>query len=307
MKKILLLSSLVFLTASGCSTLFHRDNEEAPPQAATQQGQETDTTKSPATPATVAQVQRVEAQNNSLKNGLSELNAKIDALQSQIGELHQRLEVTRTQVDNLTSNQRAKPSGIAQHPTEGAVALPPAGDHAAEGSFSTDDPVQKYRQAMVFFQAQNYANAILAFSKFTDHYPDHALAGSAQYYLGECYFKQGDYKLAAKEFERVITSYDRSPHIAETLRDLAKSEDQTGQRESAERHRQLLNSLFPNSPAAIQDEGGAQAATEVPAEKTAANTPIPSVGAKMPAKEADPSALDSPPAAQAPATETAPQ
>jgi tetratricopeptide (TPR) repeat protein len=103
---------------------------------------------------------------------------------------------------------------------------------------------------MILFQSHNYPDASLGFSAFVDQYPDHALAGSAQFYLGECYFKQKEYKLAARELGRVITTYDRSPHIAETLRDLSISEEKTGMPEEAARHRQLLTSLFPHSPAA---------------------------------------------------------
>jgi tetratricopeptide (TPR) repeat protein len=153
-------------------------------------------------------------------------------------------------MDNVVENQRAKPGPVKTLPTEGATHLPPAGEDDAEAAFTSNEPVRKYRQAMILFQSHNYPDASLGFSAFVDQYPDHALAGSAQYFLGESYFKQKEYKLAARELGRVITTYDRSTHIAETLRDLSISEAKIGMPEEAARHRQLLTSLFPHSPAA---------------------------------------------------------
>jgi TolA-binding protein len=73
----------------------------------------------------------------------------------------------------------------------------------------------------------------------------------AQYYIGESYFLQKKYLLAVEEFKQVLTSYDRSPYIAQTLNKLAEVEDQLNQREDAAKHRQLLTSLFPHAPVTI--------------------------------------------------------
>jgi hypothetical protein len=67
----------------------------------------------------------------------------------------------------------------------------------------------------------------------------------------------------------VLTSYDRSPHISDTLRDLAATEDALGLREQAARHRQLLSSLFAQSPAATQ----LVASTGATAQREGAATP----------------------------------
>jgi tol-pal system protein YbgF len=146
---------------------------------------------------------------------------------------------------------------------------------------------------MILFQSRNYPDATLEFSAFVDQYPDHPLAGSAQYYLGESYFKQKEYKLAARELGRVITTYDRSPHIADTLRDLAISEDKIGQTEEAARHRQLLTSLFPHSPAAHSGTAADEAPeTESPA---TAHSPTHSSESGTTSQATKSSQLDAPP------------
>lgn len=90
----------------------------------------------------------------------------------------------------------------------------------------------------------------MAFSEFLEKAPDHPLAGSAQFYVGESYFKQKEYKLALQEYQRVLTSYDRSPVVADTLARMITTEEILKKQPEAEKHQHLLTSLFPNSPAA---------------------------------------------------------
>jgi TolA-binding protein len=222
------------LLCTSCSS-FTRRNQEAQ-----QAPEETDAQK----------IERLQVQNKELSGALTALNAKLDTMASKLASVNDKLEASSRRMDNVIDNQRAKPGPVKTLPTEGAAHLPPAGDDDAEAAFTANEPVRKYRQAMILFQSHNYPDASLGFSAFVDQYPDHALAGSAQFFLGESYFKQKEYKLAARELGRVITTYDRSPHIAETLRDLSISEAKTGMPEEAARHRQLLTSLFPHSPAA---------------------------------------------------------
>jgi hypothetical protein len=87
--------------------------------------------------------------------------------------------------------------------------------------------------------------------------------------VGSSYYQQREYKLAAQEYQKVLTTYDRSGHVADTLRDLAETEDHLKLKELSVRHRQLLSSLFPQSPAAglIDQNTEANASSEVPAEE----------------------------------------
>jgi tol-pal system protein YbgF len=105
---------------------------------------------------------------------------------------------------------------------------------------------------MVLFSSGSYSDAILAFSKFIEVYPDHPLAGNAQYYVGESYFKQKEYRLAIEEFDRVLTSYDRSSHVASTLLRMSQAEEELKKPEDAKKHKMALVSLFPQSTEAAQ-------------------------------------------------------
>jgi tol-pal system protein YbgF len=139
-----------------------------------------------------------------------------------------------------------------------------------EAGFVNDDSVQTYRKAMVYYQAKRYSDAAMVFSTFVEKYPDHPLAGSAQYFVGDSYFKQGEYKLALVEFKKVLTSYDRSAQVAQTLRQMAEAEDALKKPEEAARHRQLLMSLFPQSPATVFQQSRNETGQPAPAGATPA-------------------------------------
>ena len=57
-------------------------------------------------------------------------------------------------------------------------------------------------------------------------------------------------KGGVEEYRRVLASYGRSSHVAETLKRIAEVEELLDQAQEAEKHRHMLLSLFPQSPAA---------------------------------------------------------
>jgi tol-pal system protein YbgF len=181
---------------------------------------------------------------------LNRLNSKIETLENRLEALNDKLEVSRTSQAPTAIAPKTPSQSAMPHKTAGDDVKPSTAPSDPEAGFINDPAVQSYRNAMIVFEAQKYPDAVLAFSQFLENYPDHPLAGSAQYHVGRCYFNQKEYTLAAREYKRVLTTYDRSPHIADTLSDIAESEDKLAMSEAAAKHRLLLTSLFPNSPAA---------------------------------------------------------
>lgn len=185
---------------------------------------------------------------------VSKLNAKIESLENKITQLNEKLD--KQKASEGTVSVKPKAVAVTSHPSEarGTPVQPIETSQDAEGGFVNDPPVQAYRRAIILFQADKYSEAILAFSAFLEAFPDHAMAGTAQYHLGQCYLRQKEYKLALQEYQRVLTSYDRSASIADALRDTSQAEEALKRTQDAARHRQQLVSLFPQSPAAAAME-----------------------------------------------------
>jgi tol-pal system protein YbgF len=68
----------------------------------------------------------------------------------------------------------------------------------------TGNPEQEYAAALATYRAREHGQAVLEFMDFIAKYPKHPLAGNAQYWIGEAYWAQRDYRQALVEFEKVF-------------------------------------------------------------------------------------------------------
>ncbi len=75
------------------------------------------------------------------------------------------------------------------------------------------DPQQIYDLAYKDFQNGDFVMATNRFVAFLLQFPDHALAGNAQFWLGETDFAQKNYELAISGYEKVIKNYPQSPKV----------------------------------------------------------------------------------------------
>ena len=65
-------------------------------------------------------------------------------------------------------------------------------------------PEQEYAAALATYRAREHGQAVIDFLDFIAKYPKHPLAGNAQYWIGEAYWAQRDYRQALVEFEKVF-------------------------------------------------------------------------------------------------------
>jgi tol-pal system protein YbgF len=66
------------------------------------------------------------------------------------------------------------------------------------------NPEQEYAAALATFRAREHGQAVLDLLDFIAKYPEHSLTGNAQYWIGEAYWAQRDYRQALVEFEKVF-------------------------------------------------------------------------------------------------------
>jgi len=188
-----------------------------------------------------------------LRDQVASLNGRLEGMELKMVSLQDELKASKTSFETLS--RKGLDSGIIEvsAPASSSIGKPMATEKAAsdpDAGFVTDTAVEAYRQAVVLFESKKYPEAMLAFTGFLEQYADHPWAGAAQYHVGQCYFLQKECKLAMQEYQRVLTSYDRSSHVADSLKQLAVCEEELKMPVAAAKHRQLLGSLFPNSPAA---------------------------------------------------------
>lgn len=94
---------------------------------------------------------------------------------------------------------RATPPPAPVVPPAATIVTPAKPAQKAGGN-----PEQEYAAALATYRAREHGQAVIDFLDFIAKYPKHPLAGNAQYWIGEAYWAQRDYRQALVEFEKVF-------------------------------------------------------------------------------------------------------
>jgi len=121
---------------------------------------------------------------------------------------------------------------------------------------ATETPESLYERSNESLLRRQFGDAEAGFSTFLSKYPDHSLAGSAQYWLGETYYAQNDYKRAAANFLQGYKKYPGSRRAPDSLLKLGISLNRLGQGEQA---CAALSAVSAEYPKAVDARKRAQA------------------------------------------------
>ncbi len=139
-------------------------------------------------------------------------------------------------IDGLLAGQGTGDTTVAALP---AAASAPVGDGG--------NPKQLYETAYGYLLQQDYGAAETAFDEFLKRYPSDALAGNAQFWLGESFFVRGQYKPAASAFLKGYQTYGKSAKAPDSLLKLAMSLGRLGQKDAACSSFAELGTRFPSA------------------------------------------------------------
>jgi len=127
-----------------------------------------------------------------LKSRVDQLNDAITQKELEIEELKTQLSIRKEKISQLERNLRNRGGALAS-------------------SLNVDlsDFATSYEQALQNYYSREFDAAIYLFSMLLETSPTHRLASNCQYWLGECYFGQGDYSMALDAFQKVL-AFDQS-------------------------------------------------------------------------------------------------
>ena len=180
--------------------------------------------------ASAQQPAYVDDRLNQLQQSISLLTGQIEQLQYSNQQLHQQMEKMQAdyefRLDQLEKGKgggggaRPSPTPIPQQqhlappPPAVAGAAPPPPAAPAGNTAGAD---QAYNDAFKLLQDGDYAGAERGFKTFVQRYPQHVLAGNAEYWLGETYYARRDYQSAATAFAEGYKVYKTSPKGPDNL------------------------------------------------------------------------------------------
>ncbi len=148
---------------------------------------------------------------------------------------------------------------VAAVPAQNAVidgAAPSDGIEQVSLTPATDTPEALYEKHYETLLRRQFGDAEAGFRQFLEKYPDHSLAGSAQYQLGETFYAQGNYQEAARNFLQGYKNYPKSRRAPDSLLKLGLSLRKMDQREQA---CAALGSVGTEFPRAVEAKKRAQA------------------------------------------------
>ena len=130
---------------------------------------------------------------------IARARSELQALDGRTRDIGASVRATAAEVSRLAGRIDAADEAISR--TRAALdALPPPAAAVREPRAGSVE--QAYAAALATFRAREHGQAVLDFLDFIAKYRQHALAGNAQYWIGEAYYVQRDYRQALLEFQK---------------------------------------------------------------------------------------------------------
>ena len=128
------------------------------------------------------------------------------------------------------------------------VATAPPG--AAVATAASPEESRLYEAAQAQRRIGNYPAAIASFQNFVKQFPHSSLAHRAQYWIGDSYYNQRDYKNAIANQQRLIATYPDSASVPDALLNIASAYIEMGDTANARNTMESIIARYPTSDAA---------------------------------------------------------
>jgi tol-pal system protein YbgF len=149
------------------------------------------------------------------------------------------------------------PPGAPAAPAELASAAP-AGRPASGGLLPDSSVTEQYNYAFGLLKQADYPAAETALKAFVEQHPKDAMAGNAQYWLGETYYTRNKYLEAASAFAEGYKRYPKSAKAADNLLKLGMALGRANQKQNACVALAQLDHDFPHPGASIREHAAAE-------------------------------------------------
>ena len=196
------------------------------------------------------------------RRALVDLASQIEALRGEIARLRGQLEVIQNQVETADKRGKDLYVDIDTRLRKFEKDRETAGEKPAADGAPPAAEAKAYEAALNQFKLGNYPLAISAFQGFLVTYPSSKLAPSAQYWIGNAYFAQRDYKQAMAAQQRVLSAWPDDAKASDAMLNIASAQDAMGDRRGAQKTLEGLLVKFPQSPAAASAKQRLQQGTK---------------------------------------------
>jgi len=151
---------------------------------------------------------------------IAALSAEIESLRQEQKRLAGELEVAQKKADDALAE--ARKAREAEVGTKGTDSTSNSAGAAAKTAGTADEAATSkelvaYQAALQAWRADEKQACIDSFREFLQNYPASPYADDAAYWMADCYFKQGDYRIAVLRFNDVVRVYPTGNKAADAL------------------------------------------------------------------------------------------
>lgn len=213
---------------------------------------------------TIAKMQEAQQRNlasssnqiDSLSTQVQQLSASLDEAKGQMSKLSSQVAQTQKMMQTINTPQQTgtppqSAGGTAQPGTQGSngqagTSAPASSDTPAQNP-PPPDPQVLYKSAYTDYTQGLYPLAIQGFQQYLQNYGDTDLASNAQFYIGDSYYLQKDYKTAIDEYNKCIKSYPDGNKVAAAFLKKGYALLALGQKLSGQRELDALIKKYPTT------------------------------------------------------------
>jgi tol-pal system protein YbgF len=194
------------------------------------------------------ELERLRSETTALRGELESLRFESENSDSRQRELYVDVD---ERLRTLESGPRGFEPPPSTPPFEGAAAGgASAGAGSAVAPRPAGSDQQNYQAAFDLISARRYEEAGAGFEKFLVQFPTSPLADNAQYWLAETHYVRGQFKEALPAFRKVLEKYPQSAKLPDALLKVGYCQIELGDRNAARTSLQEVMRQFPDTTAA---------------------------------------------------------
>ena len=209
-----------------------------------------------------------------MDENMRKINGRLDEIEYKLKALDERINMINRDIDVRISMIEGKPikSSGAGIQTPKEKFAPKVAENAPKSllgaeidkgadlpSMPTKTAEQIYKEGLEYLKVKNYDKAEASFDSVLRRFPQDKLAGNAQFWLGEVYYSQGQFKEAAVAFGKVYKNYKDGPKGADALLKLGMSMSELNNKDAACEAFKNMNSEFPKAEDRVKNKAAEEA------------------------------------------------
>ena len=175
-------------------------------------------------------------------------DARLDELGSKLNDILDR-------IDRLQQSVAALQQGLVR---SGPGTVTDTASDTLQGGFAYVDARKLFDRAFKDMASGDYSLAILGFREYVKTFPNTDLTDDAQFWIGECFYRQADYNAAGEEYAKIERDFPNSDKMASALYKLGRCFEESGNMNQAVKYYERTVARYPETQEAELAKGKLQ-------------------------------------------------